>query len=57
MPDQNLPPTIEEFREKITEDYLSKGIVPPKPSSPEEQQLYNLFLKGWQKIHLSDDGR
>jgi len=51
MSDQNQPPTIEEFREKINEEYLSKGIVPPQPSSPEEQQLYNLFLKGWQKIH------
>jgi len=51
MSDQNQPLTIEEFRKTIVEEYLSKGIVPPTPSSPEELNLYHLYLKGWQNIN------
>lgn len=57
MPDQNQPPAIEEFRKIISGEYLSKGLVPPLPSSPEELALYNLYIKGWQSIHSLNDHR
>lgn len=57
MPNPGQPPTLEEFRKFVSQEYLSKGITPPTPSSPEELHLYNLYLKGWQNIHSSDASR
>lgn len=44
-------PTIKEFRQKVIEVMVTKGVEPPLPDSPEEQELYKGWLEGWKKLN------
>jgi hypothetical protein len=51
MFNQNRALTIEDFRKIISKELITKGVVPPLPNSPRELELYQQWLKGWQKLN------
>lgn len=46
--------TLEEFRELISEKLIIKGITPPVPGSEKEQEMYQKYLKGLNKLVRSE---
>jgi len=43
----NQPFSIENFRKYLQENCIKKGVIPPLLQSKKEQELYNLYLKGY----------
>lgn len=48
--------TIETFRQETQPKMIEKGVIPPKPNSPREQELYQQWLEGKRKIQKRTNG-